>query len=302
MKHALFLILKFVVLHFLLLLVACVVYFLMLQSTQVVAGEPLVFLPFSAVFPALPLMLACASLTAGFWVQSSCVRTEAKFIPQCVSALVVCAAWLLVIPACAILQERFFSQEQHIVPQERVSAGYFRRLEESVFFATRGGKTADGVFLRTGSYEQPVLVHDIPAEAMQSHPYSDSLVAEAIQTPPFLLFLARETMFFAGIGQNAWNEGKTAWLYFASMCLPFAAISALTRSGTWKLKTIAFMLFAFTVVVCANRLYYTYDMFKMASSSRDIPHAVFNALLAAIIVLAGVIGTVVSARRTGDDE
>ena len=302
MKHALFLILKFLVLHFLLLLVVCVVYFLMLQSTQVVAGEPLVFLPFSAVFPALPFMLACVSLAAGFWVQCSCVRTGAKLIPQCATALTVLAAWLLVIPACAIFKAGAFPQEQAIPPQERISAGYFRRLEGGVLFATRGGKTADGVFLHTSGYEQPVLIYDIPADAMRAYPYSDSLVSTAIHTPLFLLLLAREAMFFAQIGRTSWSAGKTAWLCFASMCLPFAAISALTRSGTWKLKTITFMLFAFAAIVYANKLYYIYDVFETVSSRRDIPHAVFNALLAVIIALLGVLGTVVSARRTGADE
>jgi hypothetical protein len=235
-------------------------------------------------------------------VQSSCVRTAAKFIPQCASALVVFAVWLVVIPACAMLQVRVFPKGQDIAPQERISAGYFRRLAWGVLFATRGGKTADGVFFHTGGYEQPVLIYDIPAEALQAYPYADSLVAEAIQTPPFLILLAREAMFFTGIGQRAWDGGKTAWLYFASMCLPFAALSALTRSGTWKLKTIAFMLCAFAAVVCANRLYYTYDVFKTASTNLDVPHAIFNALLAVIIVLLGILGTVVSARRIGDDE
>jgi hypothetical protein len=302
MKHAIFLILKFILLHFLLLLIVCVVYYFTLQSTQVVAGESLAFLPVSAMFPALPFMIACVSLAAGFWVQGSCVRTSAKFIPQCASGLVVLAAWLAVIPACALFERRAFPDGQGVAMQERISAGYFRIMGEGVFFSAAGGKTTDGVFLLANSHDAPSAVNGVPAGMLQTPPYSDSLVAQTIETPSFLLLLTREALFFADVGKRAWGNGWANWLCFASICLPLAALSALTRSGTWKLKTIALMVFAAAAVVSANRLYLTFDIFGSAlSSAPDIPHVALNAILTVIIVLAGVFGTV-AASKTGDAE
>jgi hypothetical protein len=303
MKHALFLIVKFIVLHLIFLIVAGTVYYCYLQSTQIVAGEAVRLLPFSSAFPALPFILACASIAAGFSAQGGCVRTAAGLPAQIASALLVIAVWCAIIPACAKLRERFFSAGTNVSPVERISPGFFRQYGNGIFFAVRGGETASGVFLQSDGSQLPVLIEDLPAESLRVHPYSDALVANTVRTPAFLSLLADEAVFFARIGQNAAGGGYFSWLCFASMCLPFAAISALARAGSWKLKNATVMIFVFVAIVAANHLYYTLDVSGMAESglpagqNLDIAHVAFNALMAVIISLLGVAATLLASRR-----
>jgi hypothetical protein len=306
MKRALFLILKFIILHLLFLIVAGTVYYFYLQSTQIVAGDPVRFLPLSSIFPALPFGLACASLVAGFSVQGSCVRTAARLPAQITSALLVIVVWAAVIPACAKLSGRFSSSGSRVFPRERISAGFFRAYSNGVFFAARGGETADGVFLQAGGEQHPVLIEQLPASRLQSLPYSDVLIAETAHTPVFLSLLAGEAEYFSRIGAAAMQAGYFSWLCFASMCLPFAAISALTRAGGWKLKNATVMIFVFAAIAVLNHLYYTIDVFGggagaspglPGSQNPDVPHAAFNAFLAVIILLLGIIATLLASRK-----
>ncbi|GMO47204.1 MAG: hypothetical protein Pg6C_09350 [Treponemataceae bacterium] len=305
MKHAFFLIIKFIVLHLVFLIVAGTVYYFYLQSTQIVAGETMRPLPLSSIFPALPFILACSSIAAGFSVQGSCVRTAAKLPAQITSALLVIAVWAAVIPLCAKMRERFFPGDTNVSPVENISPGFFRQYSNGIFFATRGGQTASGIFLQTADPKHPVLIENLPAGLLQSPPYSDALIADTMRTPVFLSLLADEAGYFAQIGQNAVRGGYFSWLCFASICLPFAAISALTRAGSWKLKNATVMIFAFVAITAANHLYYTFDVFGGASAysdlsdsqSPDTAHVAFNALTGVIISLLGIAATLIAAHK-----
>jgi hypothetical protein len=306
MKRAVLLIVKFIVLHIVFLCIASATFYFYLQTTRIVAGEPMSFLPITSIFPMLPFILSCVSITVGFFVQGSCVRTAARIPAQITSALLVAAVWLAVIPACAVLRDGVFSAESVMQPKKSVSAGFFRPYKDGIFFATDGGETTDGIFFQRTDVRLPSVIENLSASELQIPPYSDVLVANTVYTPSFLVRLADEAAFFTRVGTAAHGQGFFAWISFASICLPFAAISSLTRAGSWKLKNVVVMMFVFAGVVVFNRLYYRFDVFQEvaitpsalpSNAELDIPHVVFNLILAVIILLSGILGTVLTAQK-----
>jgi hypothetical protein len=292
------------------MILACAVYYAYVQSTQIVAGEPMAFLPVTDIFFAIPRMLAGVSIAVSVIILGTITAQKAKLLSQITAAILVLAAWSGVLPAGFILKDQF-TENKSIFPAAHISEGYFRPYLGGLFFAAQEGGTVSGVFLRIrGTESTPVLLQDLSAVTQQTPPYSDVLIAQTLDPPRFLSILTREVLIFADTGQHAWAGGFFSWLCFASMGLPLAALSTLSRSGSWKLKNFLTTLFAFVLIVFLNRLYFSLDIFGTAASGfahgaalpLDIPHAAFNVLLAIIITLMGILATVITAKRNIEDE
>jgi hypothetical protein len=311
MKNSVLLIVKFFVITIVLTLAASAVYYFYLLCTQIVAGLPPVFPPLSAVFPYFPLFLAMAAIAAGLVCQGITACRQMKLVPQIVAALLVLATWLVVIPGCAILAARLAPLQTAVGPASRTSAGYFRPYTGGMFFPVSGETVVGGILLRPLAQSiAPVYLNGIPAAALQAAPFSDVLVANTLRIPAFLSALGRQTLFFWQAGSQAWQGGYLSWLFFASIGLPLASLSAHAVAGTWPLKNFTGMIFMFAAVFFVNRLYALHDVSGLlaragivvfpamkAASARGVFLVAFNALLGAVILATGILFSVLTSRK-----
>jgi hypothetical protein len=316
MKNVLRLIAKFIFSHVLLTVIICTVYYLYLQCTQLVAGKTPDFLPISSIASTFPLLLACVSIFASFLTQVDIVRNGSRVLLQIISATLVLAVWFFFLPSYAALQDRFFADAPQVQPVREISAGYFRPYLGGVLFTTSEGASVEGVYFRKSSPgSNPTRSFGIPASELQSENFSDVLIADTFHFPPFLLILSETLLFFLRIARDSWSEGFLSWICFGSMGLPLAAISALSRAGSWKLKNFITMELGYVLIIFLNRQYYIYNMFDYITGKGflpqtgglfalpDIPHILFNLILALIITGYGLFVTHFAFRNsTGDDE
>jgi hypothetical protein len=317
MKNALLLVLKFFVLTLALTFAACAVYYLYLLCTKIVSGTSPVRPPFTDILSFVPLILAASAITAGLVAQGITACKKMRFFPQITAALLVVFTWLAVIPFCGLLDARLKPFQTASGPASKVSAGYFRPYIDGLFFSTGGESAEDGIFLPTaGAGGEPVFMNGVPARALQRAPFSDVLVANSLPMPSFFSLLSKEILFFWQAGERAWKEGYLSWLFFASICIPLASISAHARAGSWSLKNFAGMVLLFGAVFFVNRLYLLWNVSETISrlGGIDMPgerlstmfgvfQVTFNALIGAIILLTGTLFSVIAARREngGDD-
>jgi hypothetical protein len=130
-----------------------------------------------------------------------------------------------------------------------------------------------------------------------------------MEIPPFMSALGKEILFFHQIGERAWRGGRRSWLIFASICLPLAAISALSRMGSWSLKNAVIMVGVFFCVVWLNKLFLQRVLGSMLASGGPDPFglengaasgvllAAWNLILALTITITGIVCTVLTSRE-----
>jgi len=146
MKNALVLIVKFVVAHITLLLACAVVYYTYLESTQIVAGKPMAFLPVSSIFFMLPYVASGVSIASGLIVLGSLVSKKSGFFSQITGAALILATWIVILPASFTILPKIFPAKSAVTPLHEVSAGFFRPYRDGVFYSTQEGSTVAGVF------------------------------------------------------------------------------------------------------------------------------------------------------------
>jgi hypothetical protein len=234
-------------------------------------------------------------------------KSQASFpYSAAVCAILHIASWLIFIPYCIKLTDRFSVSAQ--IEKSVPTPFYFRPGSGGLFYFSRvtALQSASGVFIDLANVQSNKnirnnIFNDVPLARIgessgDPSPYSDVLVRDTMTVSGAVGKVGAYFLQLNTFSDTAYNEGRLAWCSFASICLPMLALLAFARLPGWKLINLLFLLLGFFAIIMLNAYFYSHDVsellalpvFRIVSQTLRIylAAAAFNILIAVCIVIS----------------
>lgn len=249
-------------------LLASLFYMIFCSLLSLVAGEQHSFFSseifFRGIFVSSPLIISAVLVSL---VLFGIRQPSNPIIKNITYILFGLLSWLFLIP----LNFELFQSDSPISisepnqiqsEQKSLSVGYFRPAESGVvyFSEIKDDGKSDGIFIDTEgiSGKQGAVIQFFDSQVdLPDEEFADVLMKNSLSLSPVVSIPMKIYSRLFSVAQSKYNEGKIAWLIFATFGLALISVWGIGKMTSWKLLNAVFTLTLVFLIVLLNFLYYS---------------------------------------------
>lgn len=226
-----------------------------------VVGQPLALFSFEAFRLGLDVSLPLVVIFIPMFLMLSLVRhsKKNKIIGISTVAVLTAVSWFLAMPV--FLKVESGKANTSIVKNGRLSSGYFRFADETLYYFTNvdGENNAEGIAIKSASgtgKQEFSVIHNEKVQFAESEYFSDILVKRVVEVPPLLSNCIMDLYNLSYACVRAYSASNASWIFFCTFGLALIFVFCVSDVSQWRLINAFFVLAATSAVIKMNCICY----------------------------------------------
>ena len=234
-------------------------YMMYFNTAHLVAGRPLELFSVYALargfFIVVPAFIVLSPL---FFSLYRIRHSGGGFLPVIVYILLCAVMWIVIFPLFIEFKWKT-EQSSPPAPKTTLSSGYFRSYAGEAAYLLRDASAPEraAVVLKSTGDENAIGLAQVDTNVMEaeSAPFADILIRETVPSFPAWIGSGIDTIEMHA--EQAWKNGRFAWLCFLSLALALCSTYAVSFCSDWRFVGILYLLIMDAGVLSFNLLYYS---------------------------------------------
>lgn len=269
---------------------------LLFYSTNLVVGETVEHMSWEQM---ASLFFVCGGVatiaTTPFLVAHSIRYPHNGFARIITYTILTALAWLVIIPACLVVSQKFESIDLLKAKHPVLTTNYFRPNDGTLYYYTTVNSqtmTVNGVSFTLNDIDSATdsskLLENGPQFQASIQPFSDVLVYDTLQISKFMEVAIPAFILSKQQAQDTFSKGFFPWLVFASWGLAAYATIGLRRLFQWRLLNFCTILLVF-IGICILNLFYSLGWNGNLFDLITLPQWLLNCIIAAVCSCLGIL-------------
>lgn len=232
-----------------------------------VVGQPLSLFSFEAFRLGLDVSLPLVVIFIPMFLVLSFIRhsKKNKIIGISTVAVLTAISWFLGMPV--FLKMESGKANSSIIKNERLSAGYFRFADDTLYYFTNVDEenNAEGIAIKSASgtgRQEFSVIHNEKVKFAESEYFSDILVKRVIEVPPLLTNCMMDLYNLSRACARAYSVSNSSWIFFCTFGLALIFVFCVSNVSQWRLINAFFVLAATSAVIKMNCICYGISFYQ----------------------------------------
>lgn len=177
-----------------------------------------------------------------------------SYLPLITYLILGVLAWFVIVPSLFKIQNAFVSSEALQEPRNKISAGYFRNIEDHVVFFSRvtDEGVADGIVLDVGVDGKNLFTFKDAHTITREEGFQDSIISDSVSANFFMQHIINGITNLESLQALTIALGYLHWITVASLGLALLSIVGLRNISEWRLLDVLIVFIAYMLVLIIN--------------------------------------------------
>ncbi len=239
-----------------------------LMCEDIVVGQKITSININLFLDGISIFLPFTIFVSGMLLTFFLIRHSSSYwLPIIVYTLLCATAWIVVLPLCYHLQERYHalvSNEKETVQgvnnsSTQLSSGYFRENENTIAYYSDidSNDVATGVVIDLEGGINSAVYTFSNEKLPPRKTFADNLIERTVQMPFILFHIFEQASLLENVSRSSFAAGVIAWLCFITMGGAMMATAGLRHLSNWRLLNVLSVMFFTILILVFNILAYT---------------------------------------------